>query len=105
MTALAQELTRPAFPLGQPYDGRPRYGMTQEQARVYRWLVANKPHGEAFQVHFREAAADINMKLATVHHSVRELVDRGWLFEELGTRYTRYGLVYPVMRFKEPRHG
>ena len=105
MTALAQEPTRPAFPLGQPFDGRPRYGMTPEQAMVYRWLVANRPHDEAFQVHFREVAASINMKLSTVHHSVRELVDRGWLLEEPNVRYTRYGLVHPVMHFKAPRHG
>ena len=109
MTALAQELTRPAFPLGQPFDGRPRYGMTPEQARVYRWLVDNRPHGEVFKVQFREVAAGINMKLSTVHHSVRELVDRGWLYEVIGgeyTRYdTRYGLVHPVMHFKAPRHG
>ena len=33
MSALAHsEGTVPAHPLGQPLDGRPRYGMTPEQA-------------------------------------------------------------------------
>lgn len=105
MTALAQELTRPAFPLGQPFDGRPRYGMTPEQAAVYRWLVANRPHDGAFRLDFRDVAAGVPMHLSTVHRSVRELVDRGWLFEVLGKTHTRYGFVHPVMHFRGSSRG
>lgn len=108
MTAIAIK-TIPAFPLGQPFDGRPRYGMTPEQAAVYRWLVENRPHTEVFRLDFRDLASGIAIHLSTVHHCVRELVDRGWLCEVLGgeyTRYaTRYGFVHPVMRFKEPRNA
>lgn len=46
----------PAFPLGQPVDGRPRYGMTPAQADVYRCLVKHKPHNDAFGINFRELA-------------------------------------------------
>lgn len=105
MTALALEKTIPAFPLGQPVDGRPRYGMTPEQAAAYRWLVANRSHLHAFLLDFRDVAAGVPMHLSTLHHCVRELVDRGWLYEVRGETQTRYGFVAPVMHFKGSRHG
>ena len=104
MTALAPK-TVPAFPLGQPVDGRPRYGMTLEQAAAYRWLVANRSHLHAFLLDSRDVAAGVPMHLSTLHHCVRELVDRGWLYEVRGDAQTRYGFVAPVMHFKGRRHG
>lgn len=97
--------TIPAFPLGQPVDGRPRYGMTPEQAAVYRWLVANRPHNGVFRLDFRNVASGVPMHLSTVHRCVRELVDRGWLYEVLGKTQTRYGFVSPVMHFKVRCNG
>lgn len=105
MTALALEKTIPAFPLGQPVDGRPRYGMTPEQATVYRWLVAHRSHLHVFRLDFRDVASGVNMHLSTVHHCVRELVDRGWLYEVMAKTHTRYGFVHPVMHFKEPKNA
>lgn len=97
--------TVPAFPLGQPVDGRPRYGMTPEQAAAYRWLVANRSHLHAFLLDFRDVAAGVPMHLSTLHHCVRELVDRGWLYEVRGETQTRYGFVAPVMHFEGRCHG
>lgn len=95
MSALAQTATRDAYPLGRPLDGRERYGMTHEQAKVYRWLVANRPHDRAFLVNFREAAVS-TLCLAKVHAAVQALVERGWLErDDAGYRF-----VHPVMQFK-----
>lgn len=106
MSALAQEKTVPAFPLGQPFDGRKRYGMTPAQAEVYRWLVEHKPHDQAFGVNFREMAFRMVSHLQTSHACVRGLVERGWLeVAEHKASATVYRFVHPVMRFKAPRHG
>jgi hypothetical protein len=48
--------TVPGFPLGQPVDGRERYGMTAEQAHAYCWLVKNRPHDKPFCLNFRDPA-------------------------------------------------
>lgn len=104
MSAVLQiEKTVPAYPLGQPIDGRSRFGMTPEQARIYRWLLAHRPHDGTFKLDFRDAAAGVNIHLQTVHYNVRELVARGWLYEDLKKYHTAYGFVKPVMHFKEPR--
>jgi hypothetical protein len=99
MTALAYQTTVPAYPLGRPVDGRPRYGMTQEQAYVYRWIVKNRPHDGPFNVNFRELASC--MMATSVHHvhgRVQALVERGWLTKDDGG----YRLLHPVKVFRAP---
>lgn len=86
-----------AHPLGKPLDGRDRYGMTPEQARIYRWLVANRPHDEAFTVDYRAAGADLGISCGTVHFCTTALIERGWI-EPVGA-HGHYRLVAPVMRF------
>jgi hypothetical protein len=95
MTALAIETTIPAFPLGQPLDGRARYGMTPEMAHVYNWLVGNKPHHGPFGINFRAMASRMARHKTGIHQSVKSLIERGWLE---GTGET-YSFVHPVMRF------
>jgi DNA-binding MarR family transcriptional regulator len=96
--------TVPAFPLGQPVDGRARYGMTPEQAFVYRWIVRNRPHDAPFPILFRELAQAMALREAIVHMHVVALVERGWL-ESIATvpNRTLYRLVHPVMRFRGRR--
>jgi len=103
MILASQVVTVPAFPLGQPTDGRPRYGMTPFQARIYRWLVENKPHGEPFNIVFRDVAWALNScpHPAKYHIAARALVERGWLD---GDWYS-YQFVHPVMTFQGPRHA
>jgi hypothetical protein len=98
MTAVALK-TRPAFPLGQPVDGRPRYSMTPEQAYVYRWLVQNRPHDRPFAVSFRHVAHLMASTHGNIHSRVAALVERGWLDRD----DAGYKLVPPVMTFAEPR--
>lgn len=100
--AHATDGTIPAHPLGQPYDGRQRFGMTHEQARVYRWLLENRPHDEPFLLDFRDGAAGMGKWLGATAGLVDELVDRGWL-TPAGPRggYMTYSFVHPVMLFKE----
>jgi hypothetical protein len=103
---LISERTVPAFPLGQPEDGRPRYGMTPEQARVYRWIVANRPHDSWFQINFRDLRASDGKPLQTAHEAVEALVERGWI--ERGPSRgcaTHYALVHPVKVFKGAGNG
>lgn len=106
MTAFVQieERTVPAFPLGQPIDGRLRYGMTPEQARVYNHLVVHRPHDEVFRLDFRAVASALRVGVGTVHYCVVELVERGWLRSVLKDSKTRYGFVAPVMTFKARRY-
>jgi hypothetical protein len=92
--------TVPAFPLGQPLDGRKRYGMTPEQACVYRALVKAMPHDKEFRMKFRTAAAKMGMSIDRLHIRVQALVDRGWL-QQHGRGV--YGFVAPVKLFKVPR--
>lgn len=97
MTALALD-TRPAYPLGRPSD-RDRYGMTPEQAHVYRWLVKNRPHDRPFAISFREVALAMAAPLGSIHQRVAALVERGWLErDDAGYRF-----VHPVMQFREAR--
>jgi hypothetical protein len=104
--ALSITATVPAYPLGEPYDGRPRYGMTPAQAEVYRWLVQHKPHHDAFGVNFRELAFRMASHLETSHACVRALVERGWLeVAEYRPSATVYRFVHPVRQFKAPRHA
>jgi hypothetical protein len=100
---LISDSTVSAFPLGQPTDGRPRYGMTPFQARIYRWLVENKPHAEPFNILSRDVAWALNSSPhhAKYHDAVRALVERGWLD---GDWYS-YQFVHPVMTFRGARHG
>lgn len=94
--------TIPAFPLGRPIDGRKRYGMTPSQARIYRWLVANRSHTDTFMVAFRVASADIGINLSCIHSCVVELVARGWIAEVHQHGRGVYRFVEPVMMFKDP---
>lgn len=100
MTALALERTKPAFPLGQPLDGRPRYGMTPEQARVYRLLVEVMQHDLPFAPNFRELAKELEISHGKAHDHFQALVERGWLKHTAG--YGLYEFVLPVMHFAEP---
>lgn len=97
--------TVPAYPLGEPFDGRPRYGMTPEQARVYRWLVANRPHFGEFQLCFTDLCDAIGIERSTAHKHIVSLVERGWLEHAPNGGHTRYALVQPVRVFKEPHHA
>lgn len=106
MTAVIfADSTIPAFPLGQPLDGRKRYSMTPRQARVYHWLVENRPHGHKFTVDFRGTATSVGMTASAVHFCVMELVDRGWVAEVIGKVPGIYQFVHPVMRFRAPTPG
>lgn len=100
MTALALD-TIPAFPLGIPLDGRPRYGMTPEQACLYRWLVKHRPHEKAFAIRFREAAFSQLTGVGCVHARVMALVERGWL-KPVGKRYA---FVKPIQHYGERRNA
>jgi hypothetical protein len=103
MTAVLKEATIPAFPLGRPVDGRERFGMTHEMARVYRWLVAHRPHDGNFAVDFREAGDALGIpSCGTVHYLTTALVERGWLKLVNGARYERYQFVHPVKVFRAP---
>jgi len=92
--------TVPAFPLGQPVDGRPRYGMTPEMARVYRWLVDNRPHNGEFRLCFTEMCEALATERSTAHMHIVGLVERGWL--EAGPvngAWRHYSFVHPVRVF------
>jgi hypothetical protein len=99
--------TVPAFPLGQPTDGRPRYGMTPEQACLYRWLVKHKPHDGPFGINFRGTAWRMARHGSAIHKTVCALVERGWLhhIEAANHMDVAYAFVHPVMNFRGPRHG
>lgn len=102
--ALALTGTIPAHPLGQPIDGRPRYGMTPDQAAVYRWLVQHKPHNSPFGVNFREVAWRMLRHESKIHANAQALVERGWLeVAEANASHTTYRFVHPVRHFAEPR--
>jgi hypothetical protein len=94
--------TVPGYPLGQPVDGRLRYGMTPEQACLYRWLVLQKPHAKPFALNSRSIAWLFHQSSHTgILRLVRGLIERGWLErDDAGYRF-----VHPVMHFAEPRHG
>jgi hypothetical protein len=93
--------TVPGFPLGQPVDGRLRYGMTPEQANIYKWLVNYRPHDRPFAISFWQLAQCMASTKGNVHARVIALCERGWLQrEDAGYRF-----VHPVMHFAEPRHG
>jgi hypothetical protein len=103
MTAPAlRESSIPAFPLGQPLDGRKRYGMTPQQARLYRWLVKSRPHHIPFQMHFRDAALALGTGVGSLHYCLMELVDRGWVSNTGAGAHAQYQMVPPVMTFKVP---
>jgi len=106
--AVASVQTVPAYPLGRPVDGRPRYGMTPEMAAAYQWLVAHKPHDAEFAVNFRESAWRMARHHGSFHLTVQGLVDRGWIeksgFLKRGGQST-YRFVHPVMTFKAPRNA
>jgi hypothetical protein len=77
MTALAIA-TRAAYPLGKPSD-RDRYGMTADQACLYRWLVKYRPHDRPFSISFRATAPLFCTTHTAVFHMVQNLIERGWL--------------------------
>lgn len=93
--ALAYD-TIPAFPLGQPVDGRKRYGMTPEQARVYDFLVQNFDHSARITINFRNLARELKCSLSNAHQRVTGLVERGWLIVD---RTGRYHFVLPVKHY------
>lgn len=94
--------TVPAYPLGKPLDGRDRYGMTREQACLYRYLVKTLPHDERLKLRFRGLARSMMCSLGNVHNRVSGLVERGWMTVD---KTGGYRFVEPIMHFKEPRHG
>ena len=96
------EATIPAYPLGKPVDGRLRFGMTPDQARLYRWLVKHKPHSDAFTMNFRDIAARLGKQYhSKVHDHAMALVKRGWLKRD----GELYQLVEPVKYYPEPHVG
>jgi len=97
----------PAHPLGIPVDGRPRYGMEPEQAKLYRWLLANRAHHEEFRFDFRAVALAIGSHHGTVHNLTKGLVERGWLYRADNSNHLKviYGFVQPVVHFREPSNG
>jgi hypothetical protein len=98
MTALAIA-TRAAYPLGKPSD-RDRYGMTPDQACLYRWLVKYRPHDRPFSISFRATAPLFCTTHTAVFHMVQNLIERGWLErDDAGYRF-----VQPVMWFN-PKKG
>ena len=100
--------TVPAFPLGQPVDGLPRYGMTPEQACLYRWLVKHKPHDGPFEINFRAIAPLFLVSAhSLIHDRVMNLIERGWISPHgNGKRLTgRYRFVHPIKQFRMPRHA
>lgn len=104
MSALAHsEATVLAHPLGIPLDGRKRFSMTPEQARIYAWIVTNVT-APVFPVNSREVGAHIGISHSRVHDLVCALIERGWLYRVRGRTHleTAYGFVQPVMRFSEP---
>lgn len=101
MTALAIETTVDAYPLGRPPCGTLRYGMTPEQAMLYRWLVKNRPHDKAFAIGFREAAIAHLTGVCRVHDRVMALVERGWL-KRVAKRYT---FIEPIQFYAERRNA
>lgn len=97
--------TVPAFPLGQPVDGRDRYGMTPEQAALYRWLINNRPNDRPFIMDFRDIARKTVIGLYHAHLRVQGLVERGWLAVSADENHMqrRYSFVQPIMRFERRR--
>lgn len=96
------EGTVPAYPLGRPVDGRDRFGMTRDQARLYRWLVQNKPHSQSFTMNFRDIAARLGKEFhSRTHDHAVALVERGWLQKD----GERYQLVEPIKYYPEPHIG
>lgn len=102
MTALRIERTIPAYPCGKPLNGKERFGMTPEQAKVYRWLVAHRSHKEPFVIYFREMARVFNCQPGVVHRHVQCLRERGWIMK---TCRDSYMFVEPIRFLKEPRVG
>lgn len=90
--------TADAYPLGKPED-RDRYGMTQEQAYVYNWLVKHRPHNRPFAISFRELSNAMICGIGNAHDRVAALVERGWLERD----DAGYKFVHPVMQFRKAR--
>lgn len=91
--------TVPAHPLGIPVDGRERYGMTPEQAHVYRWLVKHRPHNGPFRVNFAEIGRVMVCSRWNVFSRVEALVERGWIKPR--DAHGTYEFVQPVKLFRE----
>jgi hypothetical protein len=98
--------TVPGFPLGQPEDGRPRYGMTPEMALTYNWLVKHRPNARPFGINFRELGLRMLTSEGSMFKRVQSLVERGWLeIAEQRPGASTYRFVHPVMTFRGPRNG
>lgn len=94
--------TIPAYPLGMPVDGRLRFGMTPEQARLYGWLVKHKPHSQSFTMNFRDIAAHLGKQYhSKVYDHAMALIERGWLQKD----GERFQFVDPIKYYPEPRLG
>ena len=103
MTALAyHEGTVLAHPLGIPLDGSNRYGMTPAMARLYRWLVHNRPHSSEFSLSFRDASEALGADVSSIHYCAVGLEERGWLrrFNRRG-HHPLFAFIHPVMNFRE----
>lgn len=99
MSAAHEFATVPAFPLGQPVDGRERYGMTAEQAHVYRWLVKHRPHSGPFRVNFAELGLVMACSRWNIFSRVESLIERGWI--KPCSVHGTYEFVQPVKLFRE----
>lgn len=96
------EGTVPAYPLGKPVDGRDRFGMTPEQAKVYRWLVLHRSHTEPFVIYFRDMASIFRTFPGDIHRHVQCLQERGWIKKTSRDCYT---FVEPIKHYPEPDVG
>jgi len=99
MTLAKSYATIAAYPLGEPDDGRERYGMTPEQAALYRWLIDNRPHDRPFRMEYREIARKTAVALQNLHQRVSALVERGWITPVEIKGRTHFAFVHPIMRF------
>lgn len=80
-------------PLGCPG----RYSLTPGLQRIYRKLVARAVASGSAMVYVTAAACDIGLSRCTMHHVLRELIERGFV-ERHG--HGIYALSEPVMDFK-----
>jgi hypothetical protein len=98
----ASQNTRPAYPLGRPVDGRLRFGMTPEQAFLYRSLVAEvEDEYASFSINTRLYAKRLHRTSHShIFRHIEHLIERGWI---MVSGYGRFKFVHPVMRFKP--HG
>lgn len=101
MPALASNRTVPAYPLGRPTDGTPRFGMTPEMAILYRWLVKHKSHDQSFVLNSRVIGALFLTSHSRIHERIHALSDRGWIKKDGG----KYRFVEPIQHYAERQNA